>query len=71
MERPGVSSVIIGARKSEQLADNLAAAELGLTDDQIERIERASHPSLPYPIWHQRKTVADRLSDADKVLPLR
>ena len=71
MTRPGVSSLIVGARNSDQLADNLAAMELELSDDQIDRIERASRPRLPYPIWHQRKTVAARLSDADKVLPLR
>ena len=35
-----------------------------------DEIERASRPRLPYPIWHQRKTVAPRLSDADKILPL-
>ena len=70
LTRPGVASVIVGARTSDQLADNLAAMELQLTDDQINRIERASRPHLPYPIWHQRKTVAARLSDADKVLPL-
>src|SRR5690242_3750222 len=70
MTRPGIASVIIGARNRSQLADNLAALELELTDDQMDRIERASRPRLPYPIWHQRKTVAARLSDADKVLPL-
>ena len=72
MARPGVTSVIAGARKKDQLADNLAAMELQLSDDQIQRIERASRPAnLPYPIWHQRKTVGPRLSDAEKrLMPL-
>ncbi len=70
MTRPGVASVIIGARTRKQLSDNLASMELELTQDQISRIEKASRPSVPYPMWHQRKTVAARLSDADKVLPL-
>ena len=70
MARPGIASVIIGARNRSQLSDNLAALELELTGDQMDRIERASRPRLPYPIWHQRKTVAPRLSDADKILPL-
>lgn len=70
MARPGIASVIIGARNERQLSDNLAALELELTDDQMDRIERASRPRLPYPIWHQRKTVAARLSAADKVLPM-
>ena len=71
MARPGIASVIIGARNRDQLADNLAAMELELTNAQIDRIEQASRPRhLPYPIWHQRKTVAARLSEADKVFPL-
>ena len=69
LARPGIASLIIGARTRGQLADNLAAAELKLSEDQIERIERASRPPLPYPIWHQRKTVVARLSEAEKVLP--
>ena len=32
--RPGISTVIVGARTSEQLADNLAAADLVLTGDE-------------------------------------
>ena len=70
MARPGIASVIIGARNEDQLSDNLAALELELTDDQMDRIERASRPRLAYPIWHQRKTVASRLAEADKVLPM-
>jgi aryl-alcohol dehydrogenase-like predicted oxidoreductase len=70
MARPGIASVIIGARNERQLSDNLAALELELTDDQMDRIERASRPRLAYPIWHQRKTVASRLAEADKVLPM-
>lgn len=69
LARPGISSVIIGARNRRQLSDNLAAMELELTDDQMARIERASRPTVPYPLWHQRKTVAPRLSGADTVLP--
>lgn len=70
LTRPGVSSVIVGARHRDQLVDTLAAMELDLTDAQIDKIERASRPHQPYPIWHQRKTVTERLSGADKVLPL-
>ena len=70
MARPGIASVIIGARNKSQLSDNLASLDLELTNEQMDRIERASRPHLPYPIWHQRKTVARRLSDADKVMPL-
>jgi aryl-alcohol dehydrogenase-like predicted oxidoreductase len=65
LARPGVTSVIVGARTDEQLADNLAAAELQLTVDEHARLEEVSRPPLLYPFWHQRKTASDRLSDAD------
>jgi aryl-alcohol dehydrogenase-like predicted oxidoreductase len=65
LSRPGITSVIVGARTDEQLADNLAAAELELSDDEAGRLEAVSRPALLYPFWHQRKTAADRLSDAD------
>ena len=65
LARPGVSTVIVGARTDEQLADNLAAAELELSAGELSRLEEVSRPPLIYPFWHQRKTAADRLSFAD------
>jgi aryl-alcohol dehydrogenase-like predicted oxidoreductase len=67
-DRPGVASVIVGARTDEQLADNLAAAELVLADDELARLEQVSRPPLIYPYWHQAKTAADRLGPADLAL---
>lgn len=43
-DRPQVTSVILGARTTEQLADNLAAAELELTAEEISRLTQASQP---------------------------
>ncbi|MDP9987545.1 MULTISPECIES: aldo/keto reductase [Arthrobacter] len=43
-DRPAVTSVILGARTTEQLADNLAAAELELTAEEISRLTQASQP---------------------------
>ncbi len=63
--RPGVTSVIVGARTDEQLADNLAAARLSLSTDETARLETASRPPLIYPFWHQRKTARDRLGEGD------
>ncbi|MDP8931975.1 MAG: aldo/keto reductase [Actinomycetota bacterium] len=65
LTRPAVTSLIIGARTDEQLQDNLAAADLELTDDEVARIEEVSRPPLLYPYWHQLKTASDRLSPAD------
>jgi aryl-alcohol dehydrogenase-like predicted oxidoreductase len=65
LERPAVTSVIIGARTSEQLADNLGAADLSLTAEELARLEEVSRPPLLYPYWHQAKTAIDRLGPAD------
>jgi aryl-alcohol dehydrogenase-like predicted oxidoreductase len=63
--RPGVTSVIVGARTEEQLVDNLRAADLELTDDERASLDGASALPLLYPYWHQAKTASDRLSAAD------
>jgi len=66
--RVGVASVIVGARTDEQLADNLKAAELELSEEERRRLDEASAPPLIYPYWHQAKTASDRLGPVD--LPL-
>jgi aryl-alcohol dehydrogenase-like predicted oxidoreductase len=66
--RPAVTTLVIGARTGEQLADNLAAADLVLTDEQRKRLDEVSAPRLLYPYWHQAKTASDRLSPADLTL---
>jgi aryl-alcohol dehydrogenase-like predicted oxidoreductase len=63
--KPSVTSLVIGARTGEQLTDNLAAAELKLSDEERTRLDEASAPPLLYPYWHQAKTASDRLSPAD------
>ena len=66
--RPGVTSLIIGARSEEQLKDNLAAADVKLTADERARLDKASQPRLLYPYWHQAKTAKERLSAPDLAL---
>lgn len=66
--RPGVTTVIIGARTDEQLADNLKAANLQLSAEERERLDKVSAQPLRYPFWHQAKTARDRLSPADLTL---
>lgn len=66
--RPAVSTVVIGARTEEQLADNLAAADLRLDDDERRRLDEVSAQRLLYPYWHQAASAHDRLSPADLTL---
>lgn len=39
LHKPGVSAPIVGATKLEHVADALAAAELSLSEDEIERLQ--------------------------------
>ena len=68
LTRPTVASVIVGARTDEQLADNLRAAELELSAEEVARLEQVSRPRLIYPYWHQLATSAERFSQADLAL---
>jgi diketogulonate reductase-like aldo/keto reductase len=49
--RRAVSSVIIAARKAEQLDDNIRAVDLQLSDDEVRLLDAASDPGVPYPKW--------------------
>jgi len=63
--RPGVTSVVIGARTDEQLADTLASANLSLSDEERGRLDHVSAPPLIYPYWHQARYARGRASPAD------
>lgn len=65
LRRPAVASVVIGATTEAQLSTNLKAADLQLTDADMERLNAASKLPLLYPYWHQALTASDRLGAAD------
>jgi aryl-alcohol dehydrogenase-like predicted oxidoreductase len=55
LQRPTVSSVIVGARNEEQLRQNLAAAGWTLSAGHMAALDQASAVPLPYPYWHERQ----------------
>jgi aryl-alcohol dehydrogenase-like predicted oxidoreductase len=55
LQRPTVSSVIIGARNEEQLRQNLGAVGWALTPDQMARLDAASAVTAPYPYFAYRR----------------
>lgn len=55
LQRPTVSSIIIGARNEEQLRQNLAAVGWNLTAEQVAKLDKASERAPIYPYWHQRQ----------------
>lgn len=54
LQRPTVSSVIIGARDEKQLKDNLGAVGWNLSKEQVAKLDAASQPTMAYPYWHQQ-----------------
>ena len=68
MAKPAVTTVIVGARNEDQLADNLASADLTLSAEEMGRLDTVSAQPLPYPFWHHAKSANDRLGPADLTL---
>lgn len=60
LQRPSVSTVIVGARDEAQLRQNLGAVGWKLSAEQVAKLDAASAVTLPYPYWHQRSTFSDR-----------
>ncbi|MQA09982.1 MAG: aldo/keto reductase [Pseudonocardiaceae bacterium] len=65
LNKPGVTTLVIGARKDEQLLDNLGAADLTLDAEEFSALDKVSEPWLIYPHWHQARFAADRFGAAD------
>ena len=60
LQRPTVSSVIVGARNEEQLRQNLGAVGWNLSADQVAALDKASARLPVYPYWHQRMFFSGR-----------
>jgi aryl-alcohol dehydrogenase-like predicted oxidoreductase len=61
LHRPAVTSVIIGANKPEQLADNLGAVTVELTAHEMGKLDEVSQLSQEYPGWLLERTTKDRI----------
>ena len=53
LQRPTVSTIVIGARNEDQLKQNLGAVGWNLTKQQIATLDAASDAPKAYPYWHQ------------------
>ena len=60
LQRPSVSTLVIGARNETQLRDTLGAVEFLLSPEQMRRLDQASERPPAYPYWHQRLTFSER-----------
>ena len=73
LHQPQVTSVIIGAKKAEQLTDNIGATRVALTADELAKIDGPSALPSEYPGWMfvrqgelRRKQMADALAAPGK-----
>src|ERR1700760_244507 len=53
LQRPTVSTLVIGARDEKQLRANLGSVGWNLTAEQVEKLDDASQVNPVYPYWHQ------------------
>ena len=63
LAKPFVTSVIIGAKRIDQLEQNLAAAELQLSEDEMRRLDEVSALPPEYPGWMVPFQNVNRLAD--------
>jgi aryl-alcohol dehydrogenase-like predicted oxidoreductase len=60
LQRPTVSTLVIGARNEAQLRDSLGAVDFTVAAEQMHRLDRASERTPSYPYWHQRTIYGER-----------
>jgi aryl-alcohol dehydrogenase-like predicted oxidoreductase len=60
LQRPTVSTLVIGARNEAQLRDSLGAVDWALSAEQMQRLDKVSERQPAYPYWHQRTVFGER-----------
>jgi aryl-alcohol dehydrogenase-like predicted oxidoreductase len=61
LAKPVVTSIIIGAKRLDQLEDNIAATELTLTSDELKQLDEVSALPPEYPGWMLQTQGSNRL----------
>lgn len=61
LHQPGVASVIIGAKTNEQLADNIGATDLRISESDLQTLDNVSKLPPEYPGWMFERQNRDRL----------
>src|ERR1700678_3851869 len=67
LSKPFVTSIIIGAKREDQLQQNLAATELRLTPDEIRQLDEVSTLPAEYPGWMIPFQNMNRLADVPRI----
>jgi aryl-alcohol dehydrogenase-like predicted oxidoreductase len=69
LSKPVVSSVIIGAKRIEQLHDNIAAVDIKLTAEEIKQLDEVSALPPEYPGWMLPFQSSNRLEPGARRIP--
>ena len=64
LTRPGVSSILTGASTVRQLDENLRAADVRLSAEDLEALDAASKPPAPYPHWFLARVADGKAHEA-------
>jgi len=63
LKKPAVTSIIIGAKKHDQLLDNIAATKLELTADELQQLDNISALAPEYPGWMLARQAMGRMPE--------
>ncbi len=63
LKKPGVTSIIIGAKNLKQLQDNIRSTELTLAENEMKRLDEISELPPEYPAWMMERQMSGRLPD--------
>jgi len=61
--RPGITSIIIGAKRKEQLLDNIAANQLTLFEEELHQLDAVSALTTEYPAWMVDRQMQGRMPE--------
>ncbi|MDB5553654.1 MAG: aldo/keto reductase [Rhizobium sp.] len=68
LSRPAIATLVVGGLNEQQFKDNIAAVDIKLTLDELERLNAVSRLPYIYPYWHQHNFARDRFSRGDWAL---
>jgi len=60
LRKPAVTSIIIGAKKADQLKDNIDSTQLKLSDEEMQKLENISNLTPEYPGWMVERQLQGR-----------
>ncbi len=68
LTRPGIASLVVGGLTEQHFQDNIAAVDLKLSDEELDRLNQVSQLPYVYPYWHQHNFAQERFSAGDWAL---